>query len=50
MSDQPTGEWTVEYVIMELGVNTHWKARDIADAHNAAIAAEGNPQEYGDSN
>jgi hypothetical protein len=30
----------VEYVIMELGVNTHWKARDIAEAHNAALAAE----------
>jgi hypothetical protein len=36
---KPTGEWTVEYVIMELGVNTHWKARDIAEAHNAAVAA-----------
>jgi hypothetical protein len=33
-------EWTPEYVIMELGVNTHWKAVEIADAHNAALAAE----------
>ncbi len=54
MSDQPwtgdipqsdqipsatTGEWTVEYVIM-LGVGNYVLAGRIADAHNAALAAE----------